>query len=197
MRWGICVIALFILIMILFPQKSLSLYNASPSQSDFIDDYLKNLDSGKIYFNPSEEMTVGVAEDVLLKLTRENLSGGEDIKLGDYMTAQLNGDAFVINPLYHNEQLVPREGFTTWEWRITPQEYGNQTLNLLVSVRLKIPDDGEEVKDLPVYQKHIHVRVNPAYSIKSYFWNNQYWIIPTIIGICSGIIGLIIRKLKK
>jgi hypothetical protein len=194
MRLSIYFLVILILIIIIFPQNGLSYGNSSPSNTDFIDSYLKNLDDGKIYFNPTKEMKVGIAENIILKLTRENLSDGEKIKLGKYMTATLVGKSFTIDPITHEEQVVASEGFTMWEWCVTPQDDGNQTLELLVSVRLKIPNDGEEVKDMPVYRKHILVRVNPAYSIINYFSNNQNWIIPLILG--SGILGLLYKKSK-
>ena len=91
-------------------------------------------------------MTVDKVDNVVLKLTKGNLSAGEDILLSKYMTAVLSGKDFDVTSLSHAEQEIPENGFAIWEWRVIPRSEGNQVLELLVSIRTKIPGDGEELQ---------------------------------------------------
>jgi hypothetical protein len=188
-----------------------------PTQIDtskIVEDELKKLATGQIFFNPSQEMSVGETERVEVRLTRvsienlsrENLTQGtrgrgepqiENISVGAYMKVRLMGDNFDIKALSDEEQLVPSEGFTQWEFDVTPLESGAQKLQLAVAVRIKISNDGEEKRDYPVYEKLINVKVNPVYSAGKFMEINWQWILTTIIGLSGAIIGWIINKKRK
>ena len=171
----------------------------APDLSKIVEEELSRLPLGKILFNPPEKMKVGVKERVevrIAKTIKENfekeLKGKgipqiEEIKVGTFMTARLKGDSFNIEPLSDESQLVSGDGFTQWEWNVTPLKSGLYKLYLSVAVRIKIAGIGEEKKDYPVFEKEINVKVNPIYSVKKFIKSYWQWIITTIIG--SGIIG--------
>ena len=165
---------------------------------------METLDLGQILFNPPQEMKVGVKERVEVRIAKtitDDLSSGlrgrgvpqiEEIKVGTFMKVRLTGDNFDIEPLGHEEQLVAGEGFTQWDWDVIPLKSGIQLLLLIVTVRIKIPDDGEETKDYPVFERQIRVKVNRIYTIKKFIEKHWKWIITTIIS--SGIIAWIVKN---
>jgi hypothetical protein len=178
-----------------------------PELSEIVENELKKLSPGQILFNVPQEMIVGIKERVEVRITKtitEDLAKGlkgrglpqiEEIRVNTLMGVRLNGDNFDIKALSHEEQIVAGEGFTQWAWDVTPLESGIQSLLLTVTVRIKIPNYGEERKDYPVFERKINVKVNPPYTIKKFIRSYWQWIITTIIG--SGVIGWLVKKLWK
>ncbi len=174
--------------------------------SEIINEELKKLSQGQILFNPPNEMRVGIKERIearLAKTLSEDLSKGlrgrgisqiEKINIGPLMNVTLTGDNFEIKTLSHEEQVVPSEGFTQWNWDVIPNESGLQILTLIATVRIKLPNYGEEKKDCPIFERQIKVRVNPIYSSKRFLRNYWQWLGSTIIG--SGLIGWFLKKRK-
>ncbi|MDA8078463.1 MAG: hypothetical protein M0Z79_05935 [Nitrospiraceae bacterium] len=159
-----------------------------------IEDQLKNLEIGQILFNPAEKMTVGIKEIIEVRIAKQisdqftkGLSGRgvpqiEQIKVGTFMKAHLYGGNFDIKLRSNSEeQTISNEGFTPWEWDVTPQQGGPQTLLLTVTVRLKLPDGREETKDYPVFRRPIIVAVNRAYTTKAFIMKYWQWLITSII----------------
>jgi parallel beta-helix repeat protein len=175
----------------------------TPDLSEIVEDELKKLDPGQILFNPPKKMRVGVRERVEVRISKnitEELSTRlkgrgepqiENISVNTFMKVRLTGDNFDIKPLSEEEQVVSDEGFTQWEYDVIPNKYGNQILQLIVTVRIKIPG-GEEKITYPVFERDINVEVNIIYFITHLDWR---WIIGTIIG--SGIIGLILNEWRR
>ena len=152
---------------------------ALPDLSETVENELKKLTLGRILFNVPQEMKVGTKERVEVRIAKnftENLSTGlrghgipqiEEIKVNTLMGVRLNGDNFDIKALSHEEQIVAGDGFTQWDWNVTPLKSGIQSLLLTVTLRIKIPNYGEERKDYPVFERRIKVKVNPPYAIKN------------------------------
>jgi len=178
-----------------------------PELSEIVENELGKLTPGRILFNVPQEMKVGAKERVEVRIANnftENLSTGlsghgipqiEEIKVNTLMGVRLNGDNFDIKALSHEEQIVTGDGFTQWDGDVTPLKSGIQRLLLSVTIRIKIPNYGEERKDYPVFERPIKVKVNPIYSFKNFMKSYLQWIVSTIIG--SGIIGWIIKRIVK
>lgn len=175
--------------------------------SQIVEDEIRNLTPGRILFNPPEEMKVGVKERVEVRIVKnftENLSIGlrgrgvpqiEEIKVNTLMGVRLNGDNFDINKtLSHEEQIVAGDGFTQWNWDVTPLKSGIQLLLLTVTVRIKILNYGEERKDYPVFERKIKVNVNPIYTTKKFIESYWQWIITAIL---IPIIGWFVNNWRK
>jgi hypothetical protein len=190
------------------PESKKRLYEyREPELSEIVENELKKLTIGRILFNVPQEMKVGTKERVEFRIAKnftENLSTGlrghgipqiEEIKVNTLMGVRLNGDNFDIKALSHEEQIVTGDGFTQWDWDVTPLKSGIQRLLLSVTIRIKIPNYGEERKDYPVFERPIKVKVNPIYSLKNLIKSYWQWIVSTIIG--SGIIGWIIKRILK
>lgn len=179
-----------------------------PLATEIVEAELKKLAPGRILFNPSEEMTVGVKERVEVRIARtltEDLTTGlrgrgvpqvEEIRVGTFMKVCLTGDNFDIKALSHEEQVVAGEGFTQWDYDVVPLKSGTQTLLLTVTVRIKIPNYGEERKDCHVLERKIKVKVNRIYSILRFAKSYWQWIVTTIVATItsSGITGLILKR---
>ena len=164
-----------------------------PGASDLIEEALKHLVPGRMLFNPPEEMLVGAPERVEARISKgltEDLSAGlkgrgraqtEEILVGTFMKVQLKGSNFDIKPQAHEEQVVAENDFTQWAWNVTPLKAGSQLLSLLVTVRIKLPDDGEEAKDYPVFDKQIRVRVNLQHTIEGLIRRYWQWLASAVI----------------
>ena len=157
-----------------------------------IQDELKKLRQGRILFNPSKIMRVGKQEVVEARIAKTlsveleaDLKGRgdpiiEELKVGDVMKANLRGSSFQIKTLSSKAQVVPDDDFAHWTWKVTPVKRGPQSLKLLVSVQIKVQGASDTVRDLPVYERDIEVKINPVYSTKVFVGTNWKWISGTI-----------------
>ena len=185
----------------------------TPSLQELIEEELNKLSSGRILFNYSEEMKVGVKERVVVRLTKnitENLTEGlegveapqiETIEVGTFMTVKLTSrrDSFDINALSNEGQVVRTVGFTEWSWYVTPLKPGIHELLLTVTVRILIPGQDEQKIDWFVMDKQISVEVNPPYTIKRFIESYWQWIVGTIISAIAviPIIKMVGRTRKR
>ena len=144
-----------------------------PKISQTIEQQIKEQLPGELLINLPHEMTVGVQERAEVRIAKQrikDLKKGlrgrgipeiEKIKISPIMKVRLIGDKFDIKALSHEVQPITDFDFTQWEWNITPREVGNQSLEVSVSLRIEIPQINEHlVKDYPVYEKKIKVKVS-------------------------------------
>jgi len=127
---------------------------------NFIEKFVKNLEEGKLIYNPPENMTVNVTEYINATIGKEK-SSGEPIEISPCMEVYLNGSAFHVVPTTANRQFIASDRPTTWKWDVTPKKTGNHKLDLSAYVIITMPDGGEERRAL-VKSKTIQVQVNPA-----------------------------------
>jgi hypothetical protein len=132
---------------------------AGPQDSIFIENYVKSLETGGLIYNPSTEMTINISESINATIIKGNASG-EPIKVAPSMEVNLKGSAFGIVPTTESRQFIAGDCPTIWKWDVTPRKIGNQTLDLLAYVIIKMQDGHEEKRAL-VKSKTIHIQVNP------------------------------------
>jgi hypothetical protein len=132
---------------------------------------MESITQGKIAFVFPDTMTVGqnrvcslliakeLSQSELAQLAKFDPQKVEDANVGTYMQAKLSGEAFAIHGLSEEKQFVRDQGWTQWEWDVTPQKAGLQTLEITVTIRLKLPKS-EEYYSLPSFAKNIDVAVN-------------------------------------
>jgi excisionase family DNA binding protein len=166
---------------------------STPDFAVLVNAEFEKLSAGRILYNPPTEMTVGEALIIEVRVTLNNtepLTSGlqgpgspvvEPLLVGPFMKANISGDKFKITALSDEEQIVNRKTFTQWIWEVVPLEAGNQALYLTMTARIKIQGDGEEKKDILVKNTKIKVKVNPAYSVRTFFEHNWQWIATAII----------------
>lgn len=174
---------------------------------DAIENGLKTLKEGRILFHTPREMVLGLKERVEIRITESlttdlhkglkgrGVSEVEKINVGPLMIVRLTGDNFDIKELSHQSQPVLADSFTQWDYDITPLKSGNQTLLLMISVRLRFLNGLEEIKDYSVFEKEIVVKVNIKYLAKKFINSNWQWLIGIMGG--AGIISSIFIAIKN
>ncbi len=140
--------------------------------SESIEQEIQNQLPGEILINIPNEMTLSANEKVEIRIAKriKNLKKGlrgkgipeiETIKISPIMKIRLIGYNFDIKALSDEVQPITNFDFTQWEWEIIPREVGNQSLEVSVSLIIKIPQINETLtKDYPVYEKRIKVKVS-------------------------------------
>ncbi len=168
-------------------------YLRGPDLTQIVEDELNTLAKGQILFNPPQKMKVGIKERVEVRIAKtitEDLNAGlkghgvpiiEEIRVGTFMRARLKGDNFNIEALSEKDQLVAGEGFTQWNYNVTPLKSGIQSLSLTVTVRIKLPGNVEETKEIEVFDREISIHVNISYTLKKFIKNYWWGIITAII----------------
>ncbi|MCK4461172.1 MAG: hypothetical protein KAW46_05175, partial [candidate division Zixibacteria bacterium] len=109
-----------------------------------------------------------------------------------FMEATLKGEAFKITRLSSDKQVQPPGDFAQWAWDVVPRRSGVHSLQLLISVRLKLPEIGEETYSLPVLEREIKVKVSPYYVVATFIFSYWEWIVTAIL---VPIVGWVIKKL--
>ena len=135
--------------------------NVSPtSDADIIENYLNNLDKGKLIYEPPQKMTVNLTEIISAMITKENISIGEDIEVAPYMYADLKGGAaFEITDYVETDQVIPNEGNATWKWDVKPRVVGIHSLDLLLYISIPLHNDNKN--RVLIHNKTIQIEVNP------------------------------------
>lgn len=155
--------------------------NSSSAGGGYLDPRLrtalKEIHNGKILFNPPHEMEQGKPERVETRISfndieeaiSKNLKGRGDpeierIEVGRKMSVTLTADdeAFKITKYSSDEQLVAGRPFAQWEWDVTPLQSGEHQLHLKAVINLDVEKDSVPY-DIPVIDRSIKVKVNPAF----------------------------------
>lgn len=177
---------------------------------DKVKNNVEKIGEGIIAYSVPNEMIVGKYYSVKLRISKDTnksklILGDREIPINDVsvsskitiesiriesvMSAQLISEevSFKIEPKSTEFQNIEDNGYTEWQWRITPLKGGSNFLKLLVKVRVK-NDKEEFYKDIIVFDKNVNVKSNALFSFKT--WINTYWqwllstiIIPLIIWI--------------
>jgi hypothetical protein len=175
--------------------------------ADIVSRELEGLGLGQIVFTAPSNMKLGTDARVIVRISKDlqqDLSKGlkqhgvpvrEEIPVDTLMKATLKGDAFEIEPLSDEEQLVGETSFTQWEWLITPQSSGDRSLFLTVAVRIRIEGAGQEIKSFPVFERQIDVRVDFWFAARQFLSANWQWLVTTAIG--SGLVGWLFQRRRR
>jgi hypothetical protein len=177
---------------------------------DKVKNNVEKIGEGIIAYSVPNEMIVGKYYSVKLRISKDSnkiklILGDREIPINDVsvsskitiesirvesvMSAQLISEevSFKIEPKSTEFQNIEDNGYTEWQWRITPLKGGSNFLKLLVKVRVKNENE-EFYKDIIVFDKNVNVKSNALFSFKN--WINTYWqwllstiIIPLIIWI--------------
>jgi hypothetical protein len=165
----------------------------APDPAALIQAEFERMSQGSILYNPPEQMRVGQTERVEVRITKgdtaklaEGLEGRgeptvEQMAVASFMAVRLNGAGFHIEPLGSEEQVIVGDTYTQWAWDVTPKEAGDQSLDLIVTARVKLQGYSDERKDLEVIRRHIVVRVDPKYAVASFIGSNKDWLIPSVL----------------
>jgi len=137
-------------------------------------------------------MRVGVVNRVEVRITREltdELSEGlqgegtprvEELLVGTFMRAKLEGSAFDTTQIGSGVQQLAATGFREWRWDVTPIASGNQSLFFTISVL-----HGNTLIEEKVFERRIDVAVNPGYSSVNWLRNNWGPLIAALVGVVA------------
>jgi hypothetical protein len=157
---------------------------------------LDKLVTGKMAYSIPDEMkvekqykaTLTVTEAISDSILFMNLDSTgyikNEIKVSSKVSAYLidptKGKNFTITTYNSVEQFVGIKSNTTWTWNIIPVKKGNNELILRVTVKV-LSDMGEVPKDVPVFEKSIKVKTDPAVVVKKFFIAYWQWTFGTIL----------------
>jgi len=113
----------------------------------------------------------------------------ENIRVSQFMLANLRGDDFKIEALGNEEQIIEDNDFTQWDWKVVPLKGGNRKL-WAITIQVKV-ENGQALKTLPVKVKEISVKINPVYSTSNFVVQHWQWLIASAI---IPIVGLLLKK---
>ena len=144
-----------------------------PAKCVDYDAAVASLETGLSAFKLPRRMTQGRATSVALAIsltptdeavsrslqTIQGLETLTRLKVARYMSAQLSGGGFTIEPAGPIRKQLGRLGPTIWEWRVTPKEAGAQVLRLESTVHLSLAGGVEEQEPLPVLSQVVNVDV--------------------------------------
>jgi hypothetical protein len=161
-----------------------------------------NPNFGLVAHSVPEKMEVGKTYTVKLRISKENnklqLINGNGVPIADanidskitiasirvepVMSAKLITDSskMLIQSASTLIQDIEKEGFTEWEWRLTPIKGGDIFLKIMVSVIVK--SENETItKDIPVYDEVVVVKSNYIFTIKNFIKEYWQWLMTTIV----------------
>ena len=155
---------------------------------------------GLIAYSVPDQMEVGQEYSVKVRISKQNdrtvlLVGDREIPISDnldsvkvesitvspIMSASLLSSKkdFEIIPLSTDIQNIEENGYTEWEWNVSPLQGGENNLKLNVKIRIK-EDGNDYYKDITVFERKIKVKSNLGSSIKDFVFNNWEWFMGAI-----------------
>jgi len=157
-----------------------------------IDKYIKKMKKAKMMFNPPQEMVVnsthvmklvidlGKSFDELKENFKHNAAlSKREIKVSDLIEVKLSGTAFKIKPITPEKQHISKIETTTWEWSVTPQQVGEQELQLVVTA-IFTKGNGKEISTLKTFDETIKVKSLPMIEqVKNFFASEYKWLFAT------------------
>lgn len=163
----------------------------------------RKLRDSKIVFNPPTEMREQKTEVVQARISfddigaalREGLKGRgqiqeEALKVSEIMKVTLTGDgnAFLIQTIGEEEQVVSGKPYAQWEWRVTPLQSGDQVLTLSATAKIYLEGRGEKSTQPTTLSKEILVKVDRWYSAQQFLANNWQWLWAVVVVPAAGLL---------
>jgi hypothetical protein len=105
----------------------------------------------------------------------------DSLLVGEIMIVKLIGDAFHITAYDEDEQGVTDDGYTQWEFDITPQETGVHELYVKAGVLYHLPSLGNTRKFFPSYEKKIRVEISSWKLVAGFVSNRWEFLVSTIL----------------
>lgn len=168
-----------------------------------VDEALRRaITPGRLLWNPPGSMPFGkptrvevrvaVSEDLDDEL-RRGLSGPgmprlEDLPVSPFMGVHLRGHGFDVVALSDADQPVGYEGYTTWEFDVTPTARGLLKLQLCVSLRVPIRGRPDERRSIPVLERTVEVQVRTSILVRQFAVRNWQWLLGSVAGL-GAVIG--------
>lgn len=161
---------------------------------------------GRILYNPPEQMRVGEAERIEVRITRQlsdeifkDLQGKgrprvEESPITAEMKVELIGkaDAFDIRSMSSPIQSV-FGSHTEWYWDVTPLSSGVHRL----TIKATFIYQGQTFRDLEPFERDVTVAVNPVYSTGRWLGNNWDKVLGALGITAAGVFAFLYQKLRR
>jgi hypothetical protein len=155
---------------------------------------------GQIAFNAPNQMRLQQKERIQVRISKKysneilaSMSSQESVvsdslPVGNIMMVKLMGEDFDIVAFDDEEQGVTNDGYTQWEFEVTPKSSGKHELFVKVGIVYYVPNLGPTKKSFPVYEKAIQVEVSTWQVVAAFATERWEFIISTIV-IPAGVWG--------
>lgn len=149
-----------------------------------------NLVAGRIAYDLSDSMKIGVQTQVVASITKaqndsvlflaldskafakENIMVSSKVKMA--LIDPSLGNYFQIQALNSEEQFVGISSNTVWRWTVVPLKSGKNPLILRATVTI-VSDMGQVPKDIPVFEKQVNVIASPFLTVQQFVEDNWQW----------------------
>jgi hypothetical protein len=150
------------------------------------------LPKGTLKFTPPKEMVLYEKKRIQVQISKRQqqefmakakAEGNiiDSVTVSDIMTVKLMGEDFEIIPLDDEEQGVTEQGYTQWEFDITPKESGTLDLYVKAGIVYAVPGLGLTKKSFPVYERRIEVHASPVKRFASFMTERWEFLITTFL----------------
>lgn len=148
---------------------------------------------GLIAFNAPAQMNLGQKARVQVRISKrfektiletmrkEGSLTSDTLSVGDIMMVKLLGDAFDITAFDEEEQGVTDDGYTQWEFDVTPRSSGDHELFIKAGIVYYVPNLGPTKKYFPVYEKTISVHVSVWQQVAGFAHERWEFIVSSIL----------------
>jgi hypothetical protein len=157
-----------------------------------VDRAIAQLTRGQVLLNAPEAFDLGDKVLVEARISRDleqqladGLKGSgvavlELVDVSPYVSAELVGDDFVIEPPGPIDQVVGSEGFSQWSWLVSATSAGEHSLGLRVMVRFKLEGQAEERKQATFITRRVEVRPDLPGQVQKFVADNAEWLATSI-----------------
>ncbi len=166
----------------------------------------REIEPGKILYNPPEQMRVGEAERIEVRITRQlsdeiykDLQGKgrprvEDSPITAEMQVELIGEANIFDIRSMSSPIQSVFGsHTEWYWDVTPLSSGTHLLTL----KTTFIHEGKILKDSDPVVRNIKVEINPVYSTSRWLGNNWDKVLGALGITAAGVFAFLYQKLRR
>jgi hypothetical protein len=153
---------------------------------------LEGSSMGLISFNPPANMELDQRYRCKIKISKnlkENLieqmtsdqASIDSLLVGDIMIVRLLGEDFTIVSHDEEEQGVLEDGYTQWEFDVTPKKSGLHTLFVKAGIVYHVPNLGPAKKFYPVYERDIEIDVDNIKLVSSFITERWEFLVSSFL----------------
>lgn len=139
------------------------------------------------------QLTQNIVEPITRAINHASPAKLTTLKIGAHLIAGLRGDGFRITPLTHEEQGLGAQPTLQWAWSVLPLKSGGRSLDLDLTLRLKIPS-GEETRVYSWPECKVKVEPNVYFVAKTFI--KRHWK-GVIVGSAALAAGLYVWLLSE
>jgi hypothetical protein len=166
--------------------------SALPDPVAQVERALAQLTRGQVLFNAPDAIDFGdqaLVEARISKDLEQQLSAGlkgsgspilESVDVSPFVSAELIGDDFSIQPPGPIDQVLGGDRFTEWTWLVEPKTSGDHVLALRVTLRFQLDGQRQEQRQATFIARTIRVHGNPIEQALDFVTQHAEWLATSI-----------------